>query len=243
MAIIVPSGKRVVPRVAINGRSNNNYRTANPGGAAGSSTMSFYAVCEILRDPGSTLEYIFARNTGVNSGWRIYLQNSLIVADVANSTPALVTASISNANFIRVPLIILVTYVNGVITMWINGIQQSTATLGAGFTSVSNATSIGCRSDGGSNNPLTDAYVAEVGMFQGTDLTATALAQSQTWMEDLQQGRYLTAPSAVVNSDFMWSARDAIAGNYGKVSFVDRISSSTMTRTNLPQAAQIMPRF
>lgn len=240
--MIVPADKRVVPRAAMGGfRTGNEYQTASPGGPAGSSLMTWFVSFAVQRTPSTQI--LFARSSALTTGWFAYLSGTTIRFGVANSTPATVEAgTFSVAGMIGQLITAIGTYNNGVMSVWVDGVAAGTTTLGAGYTSQAVATAIGVRSAGAL--PAVDSLICDCGMLDNFNAGATFAAIDAQWKEDQQQGRYLTWPrTGASNSDWYWSARDAIAGPNGKASWVDRFSAVTASRTGVPQAAQVMPRF
>lgn len=243
--MIVAPDKRVVPVAAIAGfRTGVDYATANPGGPAGSATMSFFFIGTFKRLPANGTKFVFLRTVAPGStGWYIFLANQTLSAVACNSTPAAVQSpgyAITAADIGR-QMIVIARYLNGTIQLWVDGVSIGTTTLGTGYTSAAAATRIGSRADG---FPETTLVMSECGVLDNYDIAATVVARTAQWQEDLQHGRYLTWPRAMTADDWYWSARDAVTGIGGKVSWLDRGPNATsMARTGVPQAAQIAPRF
>ena len=241
--MIVTPDKRIVPVPAMNAfRTGNEYQTAVPGGPAGSSLMTFFCVFT-PRKPVST-QILFCRSSALTLGWFVYISGTTLRFGATNSTPAALEAGTFaiDASMVDRPIIGMGTYNNGTMTVWVNGVAAGSATLGVGYTPNAVATAIGVRSAGAL--PAIDCKIAECGMLDGFDAGATFATINSQWMEDLQQGRYLTWPrAAVVNSDWYWSARDAIAGLSGTLTWTDRFSASVANSIGLPQSSQMLARF
>jgi hypothetical protein len=255
--MLIPYDKRVAPISAINPSANNNYATANPGGPAGSSLMTFFAVITMKRTITAGADVIFQRRVGA-AGWMIYMNNSnQLFFYAANATPAFVAtpaAIVPNG----IPLILIGRY-NGVpnpgnIEGWINGVSTGITTLGTGYTVAVSNTCIGCNSSSAAE-AANDQLIHEVGMLDTYDAQASyntafgtgVAGLTAQWQEDLQQGRYLTDPTGSnwgANTAY-WSARDALLGvGAPKLAWLDRSTNLySMARTGAPQPAQAMARF
>lgn len=225
----------------------NHFATANPGGPAGSSVMTFFCVITCLKNEVVGYQVPFNRYIGTAAGWSVWRQTStgVIYASVVNSTPDYVITPLGAPPTLHTPLLFIVTYNNGRIEGWINGVSTGATTLGTGYTAAAGPTVIGTSGTGGRAYPCRYTTIHEAGMLDGVDLSASIAAVNAQWTEDLQQGRYLTWPrAAVANSDWYWSARDAVLGVGGCApTWTDRYSASVMTRTGAPQSASVPGRF
>ena len=239
--MIVGSNKRVaqIPGIANFLGTARYYVASGNGGPEGSSLMSFFAVgcVERFKSLGSDERY-FARSNTVNRGWGIFRtwNSGQLFARVGNSTPAGVTSASVPTNPGQMYLA-LATYNDGTIKLWANAVSAGAAvTLGSGYSPVVDNTSIGLGTP--------DSSVHEAGMLDGVDLSADAVSISRQWMEDLQQGRALTWPrTPAANSDWYWSARDAVAGGQIISPWVDRYSSVPLGATGVPQGVTLPARF
>lgn len=244
--MIIAADKRVRSRMGVGGfRATNYYTTANPGGPAGSSLMTFFAVFQCSSNALAAYEYIFTHyNTSV-AGWAIgrNITTGTLYGFAVNSTPALVVTPYATPP-LNTPLVYIVTYNSGTIAAWLNGVSLGSTVLGAGYTSVVTATSIGHEATT-PTYPAKTTRVLEAGMLDGVDLTASVPALSAQWQEDLQQGRYLTWPRTMTASDWYWSATDIVgAGGTCGPTWTDRGPNAVpMTRTGAPQSAVVIPRF
>lgn len=246
MPLVLPPNKRVVPVASTIVRANGAFTTANPGGPAGTSLMTFFCIFR-QRRLTSTNEVLFGRFDAGNAGWAIWVSAGNLSASVANSTPALVTTpatSMSTTVLVGVPVIYIARYSNGTNQAWLNGTSVGTTTLGTGYTAFSGPTTIGSRPTA-ANYPAQSFEIMECGMLDAFDISGTVSTVNSQWQEDLQQGRPLTWPrSAAANSDWYWSMRDAVIGIGTRSTFNDRYTSVAMTRNaGMPEAAQSMPKF
>ena len=226
-----------------------NFKTASPGGPAGSSLMTFFCVATLLRASAGT-DYLFQRFMvgGAADGWGILYEGNTIRVFAANATPAEVSASRAvSVSMHKTPLIIVARY-NGVpnpgnIQGWVNGVSTGVTPLGTGYSSAANFTAVGI--DGAQIRFSPNIIIHEAGMLDGYDCAATIATLNAQWTEDLQQGRPLTWPrAAVAGSDWYWSARDAALGLGGCVpTWTDRYSGVAMTRTGTPQSASVPGRL
>lgn len=245
--MIVAASKRVAARAGVLGfRTGSYYATANPGGPAGSSLMTFFMVLQPTKQTLSLINYSFSRHNGGPGGWAMYVYNGAIEGFAYNTTPAAVSSGLVALPRDR-PTIFIVRYDGtgasggaGVIQAWANGVATiPVISVTGGYLGVATATFAGARSD--ASFPARDVGILEVGMLDGYDIAGSIAAVNAQWTEDLQQGRYLTWPRAMTASDWYWSARDAASGVGGtKATWVDRGPNAVvMTRTGSPQSGSV----
>jgi hypothetical protein len=232
--VIIPGSKRVSMRAGVICRANSSYVSAGGAGPAGSSLMTFFTIVTLKRVQTTVGAFFFSRYSG--SGWLIYEPAAAIQFYATNSTPTdVVTPSFTiTQSMVGIPLILLARY-NGVpnpgnIEGWINGVSTGITTLGTGYTAPPGAapTAIGSNSTAG-GNPF--FYTHACGMLNTYDVAASyntafgtgGAGLTAQWMEDLQQGRYLTDPTggALGANLWYWDAKDAVVGAATKT-WIDR---------------------
>ncbi len=246
MAYVTPGDKRVCQRAAVGEFTNGAYRSANAADGPPGSAVFTTAVCLYLRRDIAGADYLFAK--GVSTGWSWTTGNSLLLISTYNSTPANVNSRVTTTPYVGGWLLCIATYVNGTTTLWANGVQVDTDSLGAGYTPQVLNVSIGCRGDSYTAQVFDAGDLAEGVFMDAYDANATypggVAALSQQWMEDMQQNRYLTPPRVpVIGSDYNWSARDAVSGPGCIASWLDRWSALALVRGNVPQGSTWPARF
>ncbi len=219
------------------------FSTSSPGGPSGSGTMSFFVVATARR-VSANAGYLIARYSGSTTGWAIYYQTTNIWVLGCNSTPALNQTSTPYS--VGVPLVIFGQYTNGVIRLYLNGVLMNMASLGAGYTAAAAATTVGRLASAVHNS--NDFIIHEAGMLDTFDVGPTAAAVSAQWMQDLEQGRYLTCPTnggVWGANQAYWSSRDITLGSAGCGStWLDRSTNLySMARSGSPQTACVPARF
>lgn len=254
--MLIPGNKRVSENAAIicrGGPTQTGFKSASPGGPAGSSLMTFACVMTYRGPALPGNQYIFSRTSGGLSGWMFFLTADTIVTICANSTPAFVQVT-GPALVLNQPTIVVARYNNGSLQVFSNGVSVGTATLGTGFTLSGVATMVGTLLASSAYN-ANAVRVSECFMLDGYDVVASyntsygtgAAGLYAQWAEDLQQGRYLTCPrnaGVLGASDWYWSARDVVSGPTTKTTWTDRgLNAVALTKSGSPQGCSVTTRF
>ncbi len=261
--MIVGANRRVCEVAGIfcrSGPTQSGYKTAAPGGPAGSSLMTFAAVVEVV-GLASNVEsnYVFNRDAGGSPGWGISIAQTTGIAAfyAGNSTPA--TVAITTPALPTKQIVILIARYNGVpnpgnIQGSYNGVTVGPTSLGTGFSAAAVATMIGTRTTAVTHN-CDYVRVYECVHLDAYDVVATYNTSYGTgfaglyakWAEDLQGGRYLSPPHASglwTANDHYWSARDVVQGSGTKTTWTDRGPNAVaMTKAGVPQSCSMTPRF
>lgn len=227
--MIIPSDKRIASRASVGGfRSGSYYAGANPSGPTGSNLMTFFCVFQPERLPTGT-QVLFGRSTLAADGWLFWSSGTSLFTSVRNGVGAFVNNTLVIAPPF-VPTVLIARYNNGTLETWANALTSGASTSGTGYTSVATRTTIGVR-----DNLLQEAIdytVFAAGMLDTFDVAATIATVNGQWQEDLQQGRYLTDPSAgaLGANLWYWDARNAGA------TWIDRGPNAvSLARTGAPQ--------
>ncbi len=250
MPYVSPSDKRVAQRIGMRCREGSAYISASPTGPTGSSLMTIAVVLSAVK-ASAINEYVFNHDNGNVSGWIVNISSGTIGAVVKNSTPASVVSP-----YIALPVgrpSVFIARYNGVpnpnfLEVWLDGVSGGVTQLGTGFTPQVCGTAIGCHTT--SILYAANTAIHECMFLDTYDVVASypggVAALTQQWQEDLQQGRYLTDPSAgALGANFWyWSARDSQQGLYGAATWVDRGPNAvSAVRAGSPQLAGLPMRF
>ncbi len=260
--MLVPANKRVCEVPAIycpTTVTQAGYKTAAPGGPAGSALFTFACAFETFT-PGISSSYnnLWNRWNGANAGWWMRC-----VSTATNTTPVLVECGAHNGagGFVSTTLaayplkqmvIVIGRWNSGAMSQWVNGVFTSTISSGAGFSAFAGATMIGCNVTAAANNArnsrigecvFLDTY--DVATYNNPLYGTGAAGLYAQWAEQLQQGQYLTPPSGVWGAnDAYWSSRDVVQGVSTETTWLDRSTNLySMARTGTVLGASMIPRF
>jgi hypothetical protein len=226
------------------------------GGPQGAATMLWGCVFQLRWNTGGAVNGLFSGtniSTGVG-GFLCDITATGVNVRAVSGGGALTTrqvAIVSAADDMRT-FILLGSLAGGNLIGCLNTTQSATTAM-VGYTVKPAGQRVCVGNEDSTTSPCTIARVGEAFMLQGYDGTGftssvfgNGLAGiASMWMEDLQQGRYLTWPrTAVANSDWNWSARDIVAAN-GSInpSWTDRYSGTILTRTGTLAAGSFPARF